>query len=83
MSEIHPAERSQPTSWSTRTLVAAGVAAVLLGLGAGAALGSAGGSGDGGPGGPGGRPGLQRGQLPPGPQAPAPQAPTLSRAQAG
>lgn len=63
----------QPAAWSTRTLVAAAMAAVVLGLGAGAALGAAGGSGDGGRGGPGGRPGMQRGQLPPGMQQPGTQ----------
>ncbi|VXB84006.1 conserved exported hypothetical protein [Aeromicrobium sp. 9AM] len=60
-----------PAAWSTRTLVASALAAVVLGLGAGAAIGSAGGGDDGGrggpggfggAGGPGGGPGTQRGQ---------------------
>lgn len=68
MSDIEDDNSAQPPAWSTRTLVASAIAAVVLGLGAGAAIGSAGGDAGDGRGGPGGGPGMQRGQVPPGMQ---------------
>ena len=42
MSDIEDDSSAQPPAWSTRTLVASAIAAVVLGLGAGAAIVSAG-----------------------------------------